>query len=147
MTHTFPPILRKYQLAISDINKFAFIVEGAETIAHSISRYATFEEIYLGSNSTATLAVKGLEEALVKLYIAILAYLVKAKKYFEEHTQSESYPGIHPISWLSSTAERMAKAMISSQSDFEALLRNIERELANVDRHAGLVDAERKFTS
>ena len=37
----------------------------------------------------------------------------------------------------------MAKAAITSQSDFEALLRNIDHELANVDRHAGLVDAER----
>lgn len=71
-------------------------MEGAETIAHSISRYATFEEIYLGSNSTATSAVKGLEEALVKLYIAILAYLVKAKKYFEEHTSSELCSAIRP---------------------------------------------------
>lgn len=118
-------------------------MEGAETIAHSISRHATFEAIYLGDNSTATGALKGLEEALIKLYIVILAYLVKAKKYFEEHTSSESYLGIHPIFWLSSLPERMAKAVITSQSDFEALLRSIDRELANVDRHAGLVDAER----
>ena len=40
----------------------------------------------------------------------------------------------------------MAKAVITSQCDFEALLRNIDNELANVDRHAGLVDAERKIT-
>ena len=146
MTSISSTILRKDQLAVNDINKFAFIVEGAETIAHSISRYATFEKIYLGSNSTATLAVKGLEEALVKLYIAILAYLVKAKKYFEEPTQSESCSGNHTIVWLSSIAERMAKAVTTSQNDFETLLRNIDRELASVDRHASLVDAERKST-
>ena len=96
MTYIFSPILRTDQLAVSDINKFAFVVEGAETIAHSISRYATFEEIYLRSNGTATPAIKGLEEALVKLYIAILAYLVKAKKYFEEHTSSELCSAIRP---------------------------------------------------
>ena len=33
-----------------------------------------------------------------------------------------------------------------SRSIFEDLLRNIDRELVNVDRQAGLVDAERKFT-
>ena len=47
---------------------------------------------------------------------------------------------------LSHLAERMAKAVITSQSDFEALLCNIDHELANVDRHAGLVDAERKIS-
>ena len=51
-----------------------------------------------------------------------------------------------PLLWLSRLTERMAKAVITSQSDFEALLRNIDHELANVDRHAGLVDAERKIT-
>ena len=48
---------------------------------------------------------------------------------------------------LSRLPERMVKAAITSQSDFEALLRNIDHELANVDRHAGLVDAERNTTS
>ena len=38
----------------------------------------------------------------------------------------------------------MAKSVVTSRSNYEALLRNIDRELANVDRHAGLVDAERK---
>ena len=78
------------QLAVGDIAKFAFIVEGAETIARSISRYTTFEQIYLGHDTTATGAVKGLEEALVRLYAAILVYLGKAKKYFEEPTPSKS---------------------------------------------------------
>lgn len=40
----------------------------------------------------------------------------------------------------------MAKAAVTSQSSFEDLLRNIDNQIANVDRHAGLVDAERKFT-
>ena len=40
----------------------------------------------------------------------------------------------------------MAKTVVSSQSSYEALLRKVDHELANVDRHARLVDAERKFT-
>ena len=51
-----------------------------------------------------------------------------------------------PLLWLSCLTERMAKAVITPQSNFEALLRNIDNELANVDRHAVLVDAERKVT-
>ena len=51
-----------------------------------------------------------------------------------------------PLLWLIGFPERMAKAVVTSQSYFEALLRKIDNELANVDRHAGLVDAERKIT-
>lgn len=40
----------------------------------------------------------------------------------------------------------MAKAVVTSQSGFEKLVRNIDDELVNVDRHTGLVDAERKST-
>ena len=55
-------------------------------------------------------------------------------------------PVFTPQFWLRNLTERMVKAVITSQSAFEALLRNIDNELANVDRHAGLVDAERKIT-
>ena len=64
-------------------------MEGAETIARNISRYARFECIYLGYDNTATRAVKDLKEALIKLYAAILIYLGKVKKYFAESTPSE----------------------------------------------------------
>ena len=40
----------------------------------------------------------------------------------------------------------MAKTVVIAQSSYEALLRNVDHELANVDRHARLVDAERKVT-
>ena len=66
-------------------------MEGAETIARSLSRYATFEQIYFGCGKSTTRALTGLEEALVKLYAVILVYLGRAKHYFEEHTPSGSY--------------------------------------------------------
>ncbi len=87
----FSAKLRPDQLAVGDINKFAFAVEGAETIARSISRHATFEQIYLRYDTIATRAVKDLEEALVKLYAASLIYLARIKGYFEEQTPSEYY--------------------------------------------------------
>ena len=95
-----PPFLtqlRPYQIAVSDINKFAFAVEGAETISHSISRYATLEQIYLRYDTTATRAIKGLEEALVRLYATVLIYLAKTKRYFEEPTPSRPCSRISPI--------------------------------------------------
>ena len=89
--------LKAYQLAVSDINKFAFAVEGAETIAHSISRYATLEQIYLRYDTTATRTIKGLEDALVRLYAAIFIYLAKTKRYLEEPTPSRPCSHIPPI--------------------------------------------------
>lgn len=83
------------QFAVSDINKFAFAVEGAETIARSISRHATLEQIYLRYDTLATRAVKGLEDALVRLYAAILIYLAKTKRYFDEPTPSGSSFHVH----------------------------------------------------
>ena len=129
---------------MSDINKFAFVVEGAETVSRCISRFATFEQIYLYYRKRPSRAGKGLEEALVKLYATILIYLGKAKKYFEEHTPSMFSSDSRSILRLKAFTERMAKAVALSQDDFEALLRTIDNELANVDRHASLVDAERK---
>ena len=70
-------------------------MEGAETIARSLSRYATFEQIYLVYDKNTTRAIKGLEEALVRLYAGILVYLGRAKYYFEEHTPSGSVPHLH----------------------------------------------------
>lgn len=86
--------LKPGQAAVSDINIFAFVVEGAETVSRCISRFATFEQIYLKYGNRPSRVIKVLEEALVKLYAAILIYLGRAKKYFEEHTPSGS---CHPF--------------------------------------------------
>ena len=105
--------LRPDQVAVSDINRFAFVVEGAEKIAHSISRYATFEQIYLKYEDRPTRAVKGLEEALIKLYAVILTYLGKANKYFGERSLSKPY-SYFPFHI---TAEQYYRARSQSCSD------------------------------
>ena len=64
-------------------------MEGAEKIAHSISRYTTFEQIYLKDESRPTDAMKELRNSLIKLYAVILTYLGKAKKYFDERSLSK----------------------------------------------------------
>lgn len=64
---------------MNKINEFVFTVEGAETIARSISRHisrhAICEQIYLQYDAQAVRAVKGLQGVLVKLYAANLIYL------------------------------------------------------------------------
>lgn len=110
------------QIAVSDMVKFGFVIEGAEVIARMISRYALFEDIYLHRTSKA---VQELQDALVRLYTAILLYLSKAKGFFEQNS-----------------AKRMLKAVFVSEEDFQKLAGSINNEETRVDRCAGLVDAE-----
>ena len=110
------------QIAVSDMLKFSFVVEGAEVIARMISRYAIFEDIYLHRASKAT---QELQDALVRLYTTILLYLSKAKDFFEQNS-----------------AKRMLKAIVVSQEEFQKLGESMNLEESMVDRCAGLVDAE-----
>ena len=109
------------EIAVSDITKFDFVVEGAEVIARMISRYAIFEDVYLQHASNAT---KELQHALIRLYSAILIYLSKAKQFFDQNS-----------------AKRMLKSTVVSQDKFQKLIRAMDVEEANVDRYASLVDA------
>lgn len=134
-----------FQVAVSDINKFDFVVEAAETIAHSISRFTIFESIYLHRHSVMTKSVQALEEALVRLYASTLVYLARAKQYFEQNTAS-MFISVHVSSrQLRIFTERVFKSVIKSHEEFEELLLNIDAEQTNVDRHASLVDAESRF--
>ena len=78
--------LRALQIAVNDINKFAFVVEGAESISRMISRYAIFEDICLLRKSAT---VTELEKALTRLYASIILYFLKVKIFFEQNTASE----------------------------------------------------------
>lgn len=69
--------------AVNDSDKFAFVVESATSIAEIICRYAVFEDVWLQYQSAAA---DELERALIKLYAAIMIYLSKAKRYFDENT-------------------------------------------------------------
>ena len=59
------------------------MVESANSIAEIICRYAVFEGVWRQSQSAAA---DELERALVKFYAAIMIYLSKAKRYFDENT-------------------------------------------------------------
>ena len=99
------------------------MVEGAETIAYSIDRYAIIEEVYLRSSS---LISTKLQDRLTVLYAHILRYLIKAKQYFETNT------GV-----------RMIKASMGSKAEFDALSSLIASAQKDVNDYVTLVDAER----
>ena len=83
--------LSKCQVAMSDINQFKCVADGAEAIAHSITRCAILENLYLNGLEPTTKSVQVLEETLVRLYVSVLIYIARAKQYFEQRTLSVSH--------------------------------------------------------
>lgn len=75
-------------MAIGDINKYGFVIEAAENIARTISKFAVFEKIYLRRRAATMGSVEALAEAVVRLYASTLEYLANAKRYFDQNTAS-----------------------------------------------------------
>lgn len=110
------------QVAIGDILKFDFVVEGAESIARMLGRYAIFEEIYLHRTSKASME---LENALVRLYSTILMYQSKAKRFFDQ-----------------SSSKRILRSAFVREDEFGGLARKMDLEQSHVDHCAATLRAE-----
>ena len=110
------------QIAVGDIVKFGFVVEGAESIARMIGRYAVFEQIYLRSTSKASTE---LENALVQLYSTILMYQSKAKHFFDENK-----------------AKRIIRSAFVTEDEMVRLAKKMDVEESIVDRCAATLNTE-----
>ncbi|KAH7310162.1 hypothetical protein BKA65DRAFT_559174 [Rhexocercosporidium sp. MPI-PUGE-AT-0058] len=96
------------QIAVNDIDKYAFVVESATSIAEIICRYAIFEDVYLQSPSAAT---NELQRALTKFYAAIMTYLSKARSYFDQNTAARRLKsGLLPQSGINLSFDAIATA-------------------------------------
>ena len=115
------------QIAVGDIVKFGFVVEGAESMARMIARYAVFEQIYLRSTSKAS---RGLENALVQLYSTILMYQSKAKHFFDENT-----------------AKRIIRSAFVTEDELGRLAKKMDGEELIVDRCAATLNAENQAST
>lgn len=65
------------------------MAEGMEVISNLITRYTIFEKLYQRSSlglRTDVAANEQLDEALCKLYITVLQYISKAKRYYAHST-------------------------------------------------------------
>lgn len=68
---------------VNDVQTHEATTESLEHISSLITHYAMIEALYLGSSSNA---VNQLVESLVRLYTAILIYLIRARRYFAQNT-------------------------------------------------------------
>lgn len=110
------------QVAVGDIVKFDFVVEGAESIARMLGRYAIFEDIYLRRTSKASME---LENAIVRLYSTILMYQSKAKSFFDQ-----------------SSPKRILRGVFVTEDEFANMARKMDLQQSDVDRCAAILDAE-----
>ena len=67
------------------------MLDGLEHVTDLIAHFAWVETLYLRASTAKRV---NLQDALVKLYVAILTYLVKARRYYAKHTH-----GMTGLSW------------------------------------------------
>ena len=73
------------------------MIDGVEHVSNLITRYTILETIYLDTLTEAKTAVRDqLQSSLTKLYAAILAYLAKARRYYDRSTVGEYF--VHFVS-------------------------------------------------
>lgn len=70
------------QATVNDIHTNGAIIEGMAIVVNLLARYEIVEYIYL---QTASRATAPLSDAIIKLYAAILEYLLPAHAYFRSH--------------------------------------------------------------
>lgn len=110
------------QAAINDIQNNAAILEGLELVMNLIAKYETIEMLYLRSPSSAKLA---LEDNILKLYITILNYLLRAHRHFSQKTIT-----------------RIAKSVIQLESTTAEFLSNVRIASSNVNQYLPLISEE-----
>ncbi|KAH6964919.1 hypothetical protein EDB82DRAFT_436112, partial [Fusarium venenatum] len=75
------------QIACNDSQTFGAMVDGIESISSLIVRCSVIEQLCLSDGNTLP-SQNQLRQALVKLYISIMRYLTKARRYFSKRTLS-----------------------------------------------------------
>ncbi|KAH0536560.1 hypothetical protein FGG08_006568 [Glutinoglossum americanum] len=116
-------VLTIVEIAVNDSQKFGALLEGMERIAHLISRFAIFEDLYLHDQLSSS---DGLKRSLIELYTTVLLYLSKARCYYGQNT-----------------ALRTVKSIVQLEEiDFQHLTTSIAQKEANVAQYAHLADAE-----
>lgn len=114
-----------HQITIKDNQVFGAMIEGLETIASLLPRYAIFEEIYLRGPS---MAMGRLKDSIIMLYSATLMFLTKSIHYFGKSTMKRVVTSIATL----------------TDTSLDVMMRDIDALQLNVDRDAQLVNAERQ---
>ena len=80
--------LQRYQVAVSEYQIHTSMLEGLEHVSDLIARYAWVETLYLHASTPERAQ---LQAALIGLYVAILKYLAKTRRYYSKPTHGKTY--------------------------------------------------------
>ena len=64
---------------------YTVVVEGVEKVSSIVTYYSIVEQLYLHRSSEA---VSHLEESLVDLYVGVLLFISKARRFYKRSTSS-----------------------------------------------------------
>jgi len=90
------------------------MIEGMEVITNLIARYAIFEDLYLRQAMTATARLKA---SLVALYAAILVFLGKGYRYYNQHTATRIAKSV--VKFTDNTMDELMSDIRNKQGDVE----------------------------
>jgi hypothetical protein len=76
------------QITVNDSQTFGAMAQGVEFVSNLITRYAIIEHLYLQRPSAAG---HQLIQAIIKLYAAVLKYLLKARRFYDQNFASEYF--------------------------------------------------------
>ncbi|KAE8441164.1 hypothetical protein EG329_005820 [Mollisiaceae sp. DMI_Dod_QoI] len=110
------------QVAVSDIEKYAFVVDSLEDVSRCISRCGLLERLYVKSKAAAT---PSLRSSLIKTYSSILQFLSKAKTFFN-----------------SNKGTRIISSSFRDKAEFQNPLDEIRKSFDQVETWASLVSRE-----
>lgn len=77
---------------MNEAQSYAVVLEGVEKISNLLVRYEIHERLYLGANREAT---KHLEGLLIGLYVLVLSFLAKAKRFYTKSSASKCSLNYH----------------------------------------------------
>jgi hypothetical protein len=74
------------QITVNDSQTFGAMAQGVEFISNLIARYAIVEHLYLQKPSAAK---HQLTQAITKLYVGVLKYLLKSRRFYDRSLAGE----------------------------------------------------------
>lgn len=77
------PLLKSLQVSVKDVQQYAVVLEGMERVSHIVTYQNIVEKLFIRDNSNAASRLK---DAITNMYVSILTFLGKAKKFYSKST-------------------------------------------------------------
>ena len=111
-------------MSIKDVQRYAVVAEGLESVTKIITQYRIAEKLYL---QRPTEGATELKDCIVDLYVLVLRFLIRAQEFYSKNT-----------------AERAFQSMFDFRNRFQRYLDDIEKQQLLVKKYADLVDTRQR---